>query len=361
MEVAQAVLVAVALACALAAFVWARSARYRLRVVRHIESDSGDNDAKVLARSDFQKDLHTSVLYATIAMVAAVGVLADVDVWSLTLLVVLLPVGASLAFSRTFARDARLAQGRSELERRAQEVLTQEALAPKRWAARLAPDELDDFQGFEVGSVYQAGSGHMAGDFYDVFRPSPGRLAAVIGDVAGHGIEPAITAFQAKYLLRLFLRQYRDPAQALEELNAQMSQLGRDEEFISLCVVVFDTKAQALRYSSAGHPAALLWHEREVRPLRATGPLVMLDPKGTYYSKEIALEPDDLCLLYTDGLSEVRHGEVLFGEERIATALKRDPGVAPDVLCKSLLEAARDFSGGPITDDVAILAIRRTP
>lgn len=361
MEVAQAVLVAVALACALAAFVWARSARYRLRVVRHIESDSGDNDAKALARSDFQKDLHTSVLYAVVAVAAAVGVVADAEAWSLTMLVLLVPVGASLAFSRTFARDARLAQGRSELERRAQEVLTQEALAPKRWAARLAPDELDDFQGFEVGSVYQAGSGHMAGDFYDVFRPSPGRLAAVIGDVAGHGIEPAITAFQAKYLLRLFLRQYRDPAQALEELNAQMSQLGRDEEFISLCVVVFDTKAQALRYSSAGHPAALLWHEREVRPLRATGPLVMLDPKGTYYSKEIALEPDDLCLLYTDGLSEVRHGEVLFGEERIATALKRDPGVAPDVLCKSLLEAARDFSGGPITDDVAILAIRRTP
>ena len=68
----------------------------------------------------------------------------------------------------------------------------------------------------------------MAGDFYDVFRSAPTpRLAAVIGDVAGHGIEPSITAFQAKYLLRVFLRQYRDPAQALEELNAQMSAMGR--------------------------------------------------------------------------------------------------------------------------------------
>ena len=43
-------------------------------------------------------------------------------------------------------------------------------------------------------------------------------VAAVIGDVSGHGIEPAITAFQAKYLLRVFLRQYRDPAQALAVL-----------------------------------------------------------------------------------------------------------------------------------------------
>jgi serine phosphatase RsbU (regulator of sigma subunit) len=361
MEVARAVLAVVACACGAAAIAWARSARYRWRVLQRVEADSGDTDAKALARSDFQKDFHTAVLYAVVGASCLVGALsADWELWAYSLLILLVPVATSMVFSRTFARDARLAQGRSELERRAQEVLTQEALAPKRWAARLAPDELDDFQGFEVGSVYQAGSGHMAGDFYDVFRPAPTRVAAVMGDVAGHGIEPAITAFQAKYILRMFLRQYRDPAQALEELNEQMSRIGRPEEFISLCVVVFDTNAGTLRYASAGHPAALLWHEREVRPLRATGPLVMLDPKGSYYSKEIPLEPDDLCLLYTDGLSEVRHGESLFGEERIATALKRDPGVAPDVLCKSLLEAARDFSGGPITDDVAILAIRRT-
>ena len=49
----------------------------------------------------------------------------------------------------------------------------------------------------------------------------------------------------------------------------------------------------------------------------------------------------------------------MFGEDRVAQSDQRDPGVAADVLCKSLLEAARDFSGGPIADDVAILAIRR--
>jgi sigma-B regulation protein RsbU (phosphoserine phosphatase) len=157
----------------------------------------------------------------------------------------------------------------------------------------------------------------------------------------------------------VFLRQYRDPAQALEELNTQMAAMGRAEEFISLCVVVFDTQASTLRYASAGHPAAWLWHEREVRPLRATGPLVMLDSQASFYSREIPLEANDLALLYTDGLSEVRNGGSLFGEERIANALKRDPGVSADVLCKSLLEAARDFSSGPINDDVAILAVRR--
>ncbi len=180
-----------------------------------------------------------------------------------------------------------------------------------------------------------------------------------MGDVAGHGIESSITAFQAKYLLRVFLERFRDPAQALEELNSQMAGGDRLEEFISLVVVVFDTEAGTLRFASAGHPAAFLWHQREVAPLKATGPLLMLDPKATYVSREIPLEMGDMLLMYTDGLAEVRNGGDLFGEDRIAQHMSRDPGVSPDVLTKSLLEAARDFSTEAIEDDVAILAIRR--
>jgi len=85
----------------------------------------------------------------------------------------------------------------------------------------------------------------------------------------------------------------------------------------------------------------------------------MLSKHSSYYSLEMKLDMDDMVLMYTDGLAEVRKGDELFGEDRIAMLLKRDPTIAPDVLCKTMLEAARDFSDGPIGDDVAILAIRR--
>ncbi|MHB8466862.1 MAG: SpoIIE family protein phosphatase, partial [Acidimicrobiales bacterium] len=75
--------------------------------------------------------------------------------------------------------------------------------------------------------------------------------------------------------------------------------------------------------------------------------------------REVTLDAGDLLLLYTDGLAEARSGEQLFGEERIAGVLRRDPGQDTSVLCKSLLDAAHDFSGGPLSDDLAILAIRR--
>ena len=358
--VEQPILVVVAVACLVAAAVWGRSARRLYHVWKRLSASGRSDDVEILASASYRKELHTAVLYGVLAVAAGVSSTSNSPDMDTVYVVVLVPVALSVLFGRTFLAEARLAESRSNLDRRAQEVLTQEDLAPRAWAARLAPEDIPEFEGFDIGRLYQAGTGLMAGDFYDLFRTAPTRLAAVIGDVAGHGIEPSITAFQTKYLLRVYLRQYRDPAQALEELNAQMTVFGGAEEFVSLSVAIFDTEAGTIRFASAGHPPAWLWHERDARHLRATGPLLTLDPQATYTSREIALAPGDLLLLYTDGLAEARNGEQLFGEERIANHLKRDPGVDPTVLCKSLLEAAQDFASVAVSDDIAILAIRKT-
>ncbi len=356
----QPLLLVVAVASAVAAVVWGRSARYRQRLLVRVQADHGpDEDATILARAQFRKELHTTLLYAAVAIASFGTGMTDKGEIELLYGLVLIPIALSAFYGREFIREARLFEKRSSLERRAEEVLSQEALAPRRWAERLAPDDLPEIPGYEIGRVYQAGTGLMAGDFYDVTELSPTRLAAVIGDVTGHGIDASITAFQVKYLLRVFLQEYRDPAQALEQLNAQMSVHARPEEFISLLVAVFDTEASTVRFASAGHPAGWLWHDREVQPLRATGPLLLLDPNASYHSREIPLESGDVLLTYTDGLAEARDGALLFGEERIASVLRRDPGVEAAVLCKSLLDAAREFATQPLTDDVAILTVRR--
>jgi serine phosphatase RsbU (regulator of sigma subunit) len=363
-NIAHPVLAGVAVLCAAAAVVWARSARRLQRASRRIEArlqeDGLGAESASLARSAFRKELHATLLYLCVAVGLAVASLSNVTWFDTAVLVILVPIGISLRYGARFLSEARLVEERSFLERRAQEVLSQQESAPLRWAARLAPEDLPVIEGFEVGRVYEPGTGAMAGDFYDLYPTGPSRLTAVMGDVAGHGIEPSITAFQVKYLLRVFLRQYRDPAQAIEELNIVLSAQGRPEDLVSLCAVVFDMAASTLRFASAGHPPAWLWHDGEVRPLRATGPLLTLDPKGTYTSREVELEAGDLLLLYTDGLAEARAGEALFGEERIAGVLRRDPGQDVSILCKTLLESARDFADAPLTDDVAILAIRRT-
>jgi len=359
----EAVLTVVAAGCAVSAVVWGRSSRRLQRAFRRLsveaEKEGRGADSRDLARSQFRKEVHTTGLYVVVGVTCLVLAIWAPRPGDLILLVALVPIGVSFRYGPRFLAEAQVAEQRAALERRAEEVLAQEQLAPLRWAARLAPADLPTIEGFEVGRVYEAGSGVMAGDFYDLYQTSPSRTAVVIGDVSGHGIEPSITAFQVKYLLRVFLRQYRDPAQALEELNAVMSEQGRPEEFVSLVCVVFDVAAGTMRYASAGHPPAWMWADGEVRALRATGPLLTLDPRAAYVSREVEMTPGDLLLLYTDGLAEARAGEALFGEERIAGVLRRDPGQEARVLCKTLLEAAQDFADGPLSDDVAILAIRR--
>ena len=300
----EVVLVVVAAGCGISTVVWGRSSRRLHRAWRRIAADGRSPDALDLTRSQWRKEMHTAGLYFVVGATAVVLAIWDPDMPALVLAGVLVPVGVSLRYGPRFLAEARIAEQRAALERRAEEVLAQEELAPLRWAARLAPEELPPIEGFEVGRVYSPGAGMMAGDFYDLYQTGPGRTAVVIGDVSGHGIEPSITAFQIKYLLRVFLREYRDPAQALEELNAVISAQGRPEEFVSLVCAVFDTNAATLRYASAGHPPAWLWSENEVRALRATGPLLTLDPHAGYVSREHDLSPGDLLLLYTDGLAE---------------------------------------------------------
>ncbi|MGH9078368.1 MAG: PP2C family protein-serine/threonine phosphatase [Acidimicrobiales bacterium] len=361
---AQPWLAAAGLLCAVATVLWGRAAsrlgRASHRIERETAGAASGQDATQLARAAFDKDFHNALLYAVLTVGLLVASLSKSAWFQVPLLAVSVPVVVSLRYAPRLFDEAYLAEHRAQLERRAEEVLAQEDLAPRRWSARLAPEDLPTIEGFELGRVYEPGTGMMAGDFYDVFPTDPARLAVVIGDVAGHGIEPSITAFQVKYLLRNFLRQYRDPAQGLEELNKVMSATGRPEDLVSVCVVVFDPSARTLRHASAGHPAAWLWQDSEMQALRSTGPLLTLDPGATYYSREMPLSPGDVVLLYTDGLTEARSGGQLFGEDRIASIIRRDPGQDASVMCKSLISAARDFASEPLTDDVAILAVRRT-
>jgi len=365
------VLFVVGVGSLLAALLWGRSAMRLVRshqnivqfLLRH-EGEGSDRgrESLMVARSAYLKSFHLTFLYlaAGSACIAASLLPARWAAWPFAALGVM--VAVTFGAGGRLMREPRLIEARATLEHRAEQVLSQQQLAPMRWSERLAPEKLPAVEGFEIAHYYQAGAGAMAGDFYDVFPVSPGRLVVAVGDVTGHGVDPSITAFQVKNLLRVYVRQYRDPGQAMEELNATVTAQGmaggRSEEMVSVCLVVFDQLPGTIRFSSAGHPPAWLLHEGGLRSLRATGPILGLDPKASYFSREIVMSDGDVLLLYTDGLVEARSGEELFGEDRVAAALARDPRQSMEALCKGLVDAAQDFAGGPFFDDVAVLAIR---
>lgn len=343
----------------LAAALWGRAALLRYRFLRSVEQETTDPDARTLASSNLSHVVHAVGVYLAVAVAAGVAAITRDDRSVYLLGVLLIPVVATLWLSRYARRDARLSFLRLGLEQRAHEVLSQEDTAPQRWAERLAPSRLPDTTGYEIGTAHQAGTGVMSGDFLDVYRLPSGRLCCVVGDVSGHDVEASISALQTKFLLRTYMRRYRDPGQALEELNGQLIDHERPEEFVSLFAAVFDDEAGTVRYASAGHPVGWLCVDRSPRALPATGPLLMMDSGSRFRSVEMPFALGELLVVSTDGLLEARAGDQFFGEERVAGVVRREYDASTQVLCKTLIDEAVDFSAGPLGDDVTVLAVRR--
>src|SRR5437879_11135929 len=174
------ILLAVSFACGAATYVWGRSSRRlnraRMRLEREVQVNGTGQEALELALSAFQKEVHTTVLYGLLTVSALATSLTDRDVADLPFLLVLVPVAISLRYAPRFLAAARLAEERSLIERRAEEVLAQEELAPLRWSARLAPEELPVLEGFEVGTVSAPGPGPRPGASYAPAPPAPPRL-----------------------------------------------------------------------------------------------------------------------------------------------------------------------------------------
>jgi len=350
-------LVAVAAVAVVGAVSWLRAAYLRYRTVRKI--DPAAADLRLLSGGAIAHDVHTAGLYLAVALpVGLVALTRDPEAWYFVGAVVL-PVVVSLWLSRYVRRDARLTEQRMRVEQRALEMLAQTDTAPARWAERLAPAEMPATPGYEIGTVHEAVSGVMSGDLVDVFHLPSGRLCCVVGDVSGHDVEASITALQTKFLLRSYLRRFRDPGQALEELNRQVSDYERPEEFVSLCVLIFDAEAGTVRYASAGHPPAWLCHEREVSALKATGPVLMMDPDAKFLSRERPFADGDLVVALSDGVAESRSGNQFFGDERIAAVVRRFDGAPAQEVCQELVHAAQEFASAPISDDITVLAVRR--
>jgi sigma-B regulation protein RsbU (phosphoserine phosphatase) len=85
----------------------------------------------------------------------------------------------------------------------------------------------------------------------------------------------------------------------------------------------------------------------------------MMDAGSRFRSAEMPYQAGDLVVISTDGLLEARQGDQFFGEERVAGLVRRDWDMSAQVLCKTLIDEAVDFSAGPLADDVTVLAVRK--
>ena len=224
--------------------------------------------------------------------------------------------------------------------------------------AMLPPDQEREFTLHAVNAPAKL----VAGDFYDFFFIDGRRLALVIADVSGKGVPAAMYMAVARTRLRDFAAPDKTPAQVVTEVNRGLAKENDQGMFLSLFLGYYDVSTGELIYANAGHnPPYILRKAGPLETLDPTGPLVAPFPDAVFRDAQCRLVHDDLLVLFTDGVTEsgAERGD-LFGEQRLETLLQSSTETPVADVCRNVIQAARDFSGGDLADDATVLALRRT-
>ena len=224
----------------------------------------------------------------------------------------------------------------------------------------LLPSELPQVGGVEVGHVYESAARvDVGGDLYDFLRLEDGRLAVVLGDVTGKGIQAAADMAMAKFSFRALARMHPEPADFLASANEVVVDEIETGKFITMLYVLVDAEEGRVSSASAGHPPArVVTPEGEVGELGGHGLALGIDSDQSYTVAEAELAPGTTVVLYTDGLIEARRDGELYGEERLDDLLRRRARLDPQALADAALADCKSFAGGELSDDCAVVCLR---
>jgi serine phosphatase RsbU (regulator of sigma subunit) len=224
----------------------------------------------------------------------------------------------------------------------------------------LLPRSRPQLPGLEVGAVYAPATRvELGGDVYDFLELPDGRLAVVLGDVTGHGIDAAADMAMAKFVFRSLAREHPEPDDFLAAANEVV--LGEIEagKFITLLYLTVHPESGELACASAGHPPPrVLEPGAAPEAVSAAGLALGIEAGQTYETVRLRLEPGAVAVLYTDGLPEARREGELYGEKRLNAALLRYAELPAQELAEAIVEDCRTFAG-ELGDDLAVVVLKR--
>ncbi|WP_344285352.1 SpoIIE family protein phosphatase [Streptomyces hebeiensis] len=257
-----------------------------------------------------------------------------------------------------------------DLSRRAALALDNARLYSERTAIsqalqrNLLPPGLPQVPGVEVEVIYRAaGEGNeVGGDFYDVFPIRDGAYGFAIGDVCGTGPEAAAVTGLARHALRLLAREGFGGPAVLERLNAAILDEGARSRFLTLLYGELwpqEGGGALLKVVCAGHPLPLrLRQDGTVEPAAEPQPLLGVLEDLELYEQTITLDPGDVLLCVTDGVTERREGTRMLGDDGLTDVLTTCTGLTAGAVAARILRAVERFAAEPASDDMAILAMR---
>ena len=235
---------------------------------------------------------------------------------------------------------------------------------------QLFPQTLPELPGLRVFGVCHAAR-VVSGDYYDFLKIEQESLALVLGDISGKGISAALLMAAVQSSIRA---QFFDgnapggtgptfplsPAEVVARLNMQLYQSTPPEKYATFFYAVYHAAQRTLTYTNAGHPPPFLFRNGSVQRLEEGGTVVGLFERVKYNQAVVQLQPGDLVLAFTDGMTEPENsfGEE-FGEDRLVDAARRALYSPAEALAQEIYRSVNEWTGSPeLQDDMTMIFVR---
>jgi sigma-B regulation protein RsbU (phosphoserine phosphatase) len=208
----------------------------------------------------------------------------------------------------------------------------------------------------------------VGGDYYDFLELPGGRVGVAIADVAGKGIAAALLMSVVQASLRVIASEGGlAPSELAAKMNRLLFPATGGNKYATFFYAEIDADGRGLRYVNAGHnPPYVLRHREsgiEVGELRAGGTVIGLFPEAEYEQAEIRLQPGDLLVAFTDGVTEaLSAGGEEFGEERLQATLREAAAAPADSVAATVASRLQQWTAGAEQhDDLTVVVVAPTP
>jgi len=226
---------------------------------------------------------------------------------------------------------------------------------------RMIPRRSPDHPHLHFGHVYEP-SLQLGGDFFDMLDLPDGNIGLAIADVVGKGAAASLMMASVRASLRAYAHSIFDIDEIMARVNRHMCRDTLVAEFATLCYGVFTPDGRRFTYCNAGHCPPLLFRKDAVTRLETGGMAIGINRQEVYERQVIDLQPHDLLVFYTDGVTEaLDFDEVSYGLDRLVQSAQRHRGKSASTICNQLLWDVRRFAGlTEQLDDITIVVAQIT-
>ncbi|HET8548577.1 MAG TPA: SpoIIE family protein phosphatase [Bryobacteraceae bacterium] len=241
---------------------------------------------------------------------------------------------------------------------------------------QLYPRDVPEVPGLQITAA-RTPARVVSGDYYDFQRLARGEVAVAMGDVAGKGISAALLMATIQSSVRMEMRAFLETRAAapgvtstrqrisisavVSQLNKHLYEFTAAEKYATFFSGIYEAATSTLTYTNAGHLPPMLVRDGRCSRLEVNGTVVGAFPFSSYEETRLGLEPGDLLVLFTDGITEAEdaYGE-MYGEDRLSDLVCRNAHRDNDVIIAEIMQSVRQWTGSDeLQDDMTLLLIRR--